>query len=256
MRVIICLILISMITLCGCNNLTYSIENDDVDTSTNNLVESDSEAKSSIQKIANIQYGFDPLNQTDVITICDEELNGASVIHTEGEIAERILSILNNGKWVSGNTKTYSDVEFSIDGAAEVYYSTESGLFNDKANQRNLKLTDEDKSFINSLIFKENSLSASSISVIKEFSDQSLTLETDRLQAFLESFDQPATWRGWRAGIAQANYDLCFVLDDNRKIYYSSEAGVFKDEENNLRFVATTAQGDLIDSIINSFQNS
>ena len=88
MRVIICLILISMITLCGCNNLTYSTENDDVDTSTNNLVESDSEPKSSIQKIANIQYSFDPLNQTDVITICDEELNGASVIHTEGEIAD------------------------------------------------------------------------------------------------------------------------------------------------------------------------
>jgi hypothetical protein len=254
MRIIICLILICLVVFSSCNAPNIKSESDCTEQTVNNAEESVSEETISETETEIIKYHFIGVDTTNYITITDEEFE-ITVDQLEGEIAERILKILNDGKWNIGNTKTYSDISFNIDGNAVVYYSSVSGLFNDKTNKRNLKLSDEDTNFINSLIFKDNELSSSSVTVLKEFSDAKVTLNETQIEEFFKGFERDLYFESWRIGVPPTNYDLCFVLDGGRRIYYSTSGNILLDKEFELYCGATGDQLEVIKTIIDALDH-
>ena len=253
MRIIICLILICLLTFSSCNAPNIKSESDCTEQTVNNAEESVSEETIFETETESIKYHFTGLDSTDYITVIDEEFE-ITVDRLEGEIAERILAILNDGTWNRGNTKTYSDISFNIDGNGVVYYSSMSGLFNDKTNKRSLKLSEEDTNFINSLIFKDNELSSSSVTVLKEFSDAKVTLNETQIEEFFKGFERDSYFEGWRIGTPRTNYDLCFVLDGGRRIYYSTSSNTLLDKERELYCGATGDQQELIKTIIEALE--
>ena len=62
-----------------------------------------------------------------------------------------VLAILNDSKWDKSLCKCGYEYFLYLDGNM-LYYSYERGIINDYENDRNLKLSDEDKTYINSLI--------------------------------------------------------------------------------------------------------
>ena len=179
----------------------------------------------------------------------DEDIDKV-VANLDGEIAERILAILNNGTWRNGNTKTYSDITFHLDGSEKVGYSTGAGLFNDTINERCLFLSEEDTNFINSLIFKDNEISSSSITVLKEFCDTEVILNETQVEEFLKGFERAHYLMEWRIGAPSTNYDMCFVLDGGRRIYYSTSSNALFDKEHELYCGATNDQQEIIKAAI------
>ena len=69
---------------------------------------------------------------------------------TEQESAA-ILKILNDSEWKYDVTKTYCPYLFQLS-ERSIVYSDEAGLFNDKENQRHLIVTEEQRSYIRSLL--------------------------------------------------------------------------------------------------------
>jgi hypothetical protein len=61
------------------------------------------------------------------------------------------LSVWNNGEWEQDITKTGYDYELEFDGTL-IRYTAQSGLFNDKTNQRHLFVSVEQRAYINAFI--------------------------------------------------------------------------------------------------------
>lgn len=74
-----------------------------------------------------------------------------SITRLADEETERILAILNCDDWLSGITKTSYDYVFALSDR-KLRYVSEYGLFNDPKSSRHLFVTEEQRTYINSLL--------------------------------------------------------------------------------------------------------
>ena len=75
---------------------------------------------------------------------------GKEVVFSDEDVSE-VLEVLNDSKWSEGVTKTVYNYILELEGNT-LYYSFKQGLINDKENFRHLKLSDEEKAYINACL--------------------------------------------------------------------------------------------------------
>ena len=173
---------------------------------------------------------------------------GKEVVFSDEDVSE-VLEVLNDSKWSEGVTKTVYNYILELEGNT-LYYSFKQGLINDKENFRHLKLSDEEKAYINSIILERIEYKSSSISV--QQIDDGFVLVLEKLKnedaEKILSIWNSGEWEEWFC--SDENQEYVFSLSDGEtQIYYTE--GYFYDVKNNRYLSATRDQREYINALLN-----
>ena len=76
----------------------------------------------------------------------------SNMVELSGEDIKNMESIWNRAPWEPDITKTMYDYIFELSDNRLLYYSSEYGLFNDKKNLYHLRITEEERLYVNALL--------------------------------------------------------------------------------------------------------
>ena len=141
------------------------------------------------------------------------------------EDVSSVLAILNDSKWDKSLCKCGYEYTLRL-GESTLYYSYKQGIINDYENDRNLKLSDEDKAYLNSVILEGLEYKSSSIYIRQTTGDSaslSEKLEDKDVQKVLSILNSGA----WVESLTNCTVWGDFQLDGFNLVYSSS--GVISD---------------------------
>lgn len=147
------------------------------------------------------------------------------VLFSKEDVPE-ILSILNNSKWDKTLCKCGYEYIFHLDDNV-LYYSYRQGIINDYENDRNLKLSDEDKAYLNSIIIESIEYKSSSIHIRQSNGDSaplSEKLEDEDIQKILSILNSGT----WDESLTNSTAEGYLQLD-GFDLVYSSGGGIISD---------------------------
>ena len=154
-----------------------------------------------------------PLSQILQNIYLQEAYPQLEVVFSDEDVSE-VFEVLNDSKWSEGVTKTVYNYILELEGNT-LYYSFKQGLINDKENFRHLKLSDEEKAYINSIILERIEYKSSSISVQQIDDGFVLVLEK------LKNEDAEKILSIWNSG----EWEEWFCSDENQEYVFSLSDG-------------------------------
>lgn len=90
---------------------------------------------------------------SDTSMYIKDDITGSKMF-LDDETVETLLEMWNNAVWNDDITKTYCEYRFIMSEAQVIYYSHEAKLFNDPVRNRHLFVTDEQYTYLNTVIEK------------------------------------------------------------------------------------------------------